>query len=72
MGAFLLEWAGYQPNAGAQAPSTVEALKLQTAALPFALHLLAFALLFRFRLGAKEYSQIRQELDASPSAQTGA
>ncbi|MEE2897094.1 MAG: MFS transporter [Gemmatimonadota bacterium] len=63
--AFLLQWAGYQPNAADQAPATLDALMALSSALPFVLHLLALALLFRFRLGPKEHARIRRALDTT-------
>ena len=69
--AFLLQWAGYQPNALEQAPTTVAAMKVLTAALPFALHLVALLLLLRFRLGPDEHERIRRQLDATNPVHKG-
>jgi Na+/melibiose symporter-like transporter len=61
---FLLQWAGYQPNAAEQAQQAVEAIGVLLSALPFGLHALALVLLLRFQLGPREHERIRREIEA--------
>jgi len=64
-----LEASGFAPNAE-QAPSTLLMLRLLFAGTPTLAALLAFALLLRFRIDAKEHARLRAELEAHRRAAT--
>jgi GPH family glycoside/pentoside/hexuronide:cation symporter len=66
---FALELSGFVPNA-AQPPATVLMLRLLFAGTPVVAAVLAFGLMWRFRLDAREHARLREEIRRRAHAAT--